>query len=275
MGIFWLAYNITRQAWLNMFFTPEQRGVGLGIFSLVLAFGLGTGPLIVSFSGANSYSSFLISAALVVASFYCLLPLHKQPKINIESKRIPLLQFLKNNPRCFLGRFFLDFQTYLLFTFTVIYGRSIGLSYEAAGLLITSYLVSGICDLGVGFMLKKISAYKMVNIGFIICIFSFLLIILYNISYVFLLLMYFIFGIGIGCIYVSIYKICNDDYEKEKLVAANATFQLIGSSGSICGSLIGGYMLDIFGNQGFPITMVLSCVLYLSFLVIYDKNFAK
>jgi MFS family permease len=274
MGICWFTFVITRQSWLNMLLQNNQRGVAMGIFSMLISAGIAVGPVIVKFSGANNYSSFLISASLAIFSYICLLPLKHTSQPQIESKRIPLKEFFKTNPRCFLARFFLDFQTYLLLTFTVVFGVKIGLKYEAAGLLISAYMASGFFDVFVGFLLKKISPYKMINIGFLGCMYCFLSLALYSQSYIFLLLIFFLFGIFIACIYVSVFKICNDDYANEKLVAANATFQLIGSCGSLCGSFIGGVLVDVFGTQGFPITIVLSCALYLTFLVTYEKKYS-
>lgn len=275
MGICWFIYVITRQAWLNIFLKNEQRGIGMGIFSMIISFGIALGPVIVKFSGADNYSSFIISAFLVILSLFCILPLKNSIQPEIESDRIPLLSFFKKNPRAFVARFFLDFQTYLLLTFTVIFGARIGLSYEAAGLLVTSYMASGFFDVWVGFALKKINPYKMINIGFLGCIYCFIIIILYHDSYLLLLILYFLFGMSIACIYVSVFKITNEDYKREKLIAANSTFQIIGSAGSFFGSLTGGLLLDIFGTQGFPITMILSCVFFLSFLVTYEKKYSK
>ncbi len=275
MGNLWFAYVITRQSWLNILLENKRRGVGLGIFSMLISAGIALGPVIVSVSGAESYSSFLISAMLVILSLRCLDPLKNTAQPQLESKRIPLRSFFKNNPRCFLARFFLDFQTYLLLTFTVVFGVRIGLSYEAAGLLISAYMASGFFDIFIGFLLKKTSPYKLINIGFLGCMYSFLAIILYHESHSFLLGAYFIFGMFIACIYVSVFKISNDDYSKEKLVAANSTFQLIGSIGSLFGSLVGGYLVNIFGTNGFPIAMVLSCAFYLTFLVTYEKKFTS
>lgn len=274
MGICWFGYVITRQAWLNMLLKNKQRGIAMGIFSMLISAGIAFGPVIVRFSGAENYLSFLISAFLAILSYLCLIPLKHTAQPKIESQRIPLKDFFKKNPRCFLGRFFLDFQTYLLLTFAVVFGSKVGLSYEAAGLLITAYMASGFFDVFVGFLLKKISPYKMINIGFLGCMYCFLAITLYSGSYIFLLLTFFIFGLFIACIYVSVFKVCNDDYSSEKLVAANSTFQLIGSAGSLFGSLTGGLLVDIFGTQGFPITMVLSSAFYLTFLVTYEKKYS-
>ncbi|MBM3579441.1 MAG: MFS transporter [Alphaproteobacteria bacterium] len=275
MGCCWFIYVISRQAWLNILLTDEQRGIATGIFSMVLSAGLAVGPIIVSKLGAANYISFITSAILVLCSYFCLLPLKRLPQPEIESKRIPLKEFFERNPRCFVARFFLDFQTYLLLSFTVVFGIHIGLSYEAAGLLITSYMASGFFDVWVGFVLKKLSPYNVINIGFLGCIFSFLIIILYSKSYIILVVLYFIFGMSISCIYVSVFKIANDDYSKEKLVSANATFQIIGSIGSLFGVLTGGVLLNIFGANGFPIAMILSCVFYLTFLVNYEKKYSS
>jgi MFS family permease len=275
MGACWFSYVITRQAWLNILVKNEERGIILGIYSMVISAGLATGPLITSLFGADNYLSFLTSALLVIISLILMKPLQQKPCPIIQSERIALKDFFKKNPRCFLGRFFLDFQTYLLLTFTVIFGTKLNLSYEAAGLLITAYMASGFFDVAVGFLLKKLDPYKLINLGFIGCLSCFIMVILLAHSYLALLIIYFIFGFFIACIYVSNFTIANDDYSKEKLVAANSTFQLVGACGSICGSLSGGYLTEVFGTHGFPITMILSCVLYLTFFVIYDKKFKK
>jgi MFS family permease len=275
MGICWFVYFITRQAWLNILVTDAQRGVALGLFSMISSAGLFLGPVIVTFSGAESYDSFLISALLVVISFLVLHPLRKTIQPKISPQKISVKDFIKNNPRCFLARFFLDFQSYFLMSFSVIFGNKIGLSYEAAGLLISAYMASGFCDIMVGFLLKKFNPYKIINAGFLGCMYCFIAIIFYNESYKFLLTIYFIFGIFIACIYVAVFKVTNDDYSKEKLVAANSTFQFIGYIGALSGSLTGGFLFNIIGTQGFPITIVLSCAFYLIFLVIYEKKYAK
>ena len=275
MGCCWFIYVITRQAWMNILLSNEQRGIATGIFSMIIAGGMAIGPIIVKFSGAENYSSFVISAALVVASYLCISFLKKSPPPQISSQKISLKEFFNNNPRCFVTRFFLDFLSYSLLIFTVIFGSRIGLSYEAAGLLITAFMATGFFDVWVGFALKKISPYKMINIGFLGCIYCFIIIALYSKSYLLLLILYFTFGLSVACVYVSVFKITNEDYEKEKLVAANSTFQIIGSMGSLCGGLITGFLIDIFGTQGFPIAMILSTVFYFTFLVTYEKKYSQ
>lgn len=272
MGAIWFAYVITRQSWLNMLSDKKNRSVILGFFSLAISLGLAAGPVIVRFCGAINYLSFVISALLVAFSVLCLQPLKDHKQVQVEAKKISLREFFKTNPRCFLGRFFLDFQTYLLMTGSVLFGHEIGLTPEDSGLLITAYLLSCFADVIAGFLLKKNSAYKLINIGFLLGLSCFLLVIFFHKSYAFLFALYFFFGVAIALIFVSVYKLTNDDYSAEKLVAANATFQIVGALGSISGSTIGGLLINFFGAVGFPLAMVLSSIFYLIFLVVYEKR---
>jgi len=271
MGSLWFIYVITRQSWLNILLKDKQRGVATGVFSMLISAGVAVGPVIVSFSGAESYLSFFISASLTLLSFAAILLIKNKVNPDLHSRRIALSEFFKTNPRIFLARFFLDFQTYTLLIFTVIFGVKIGLSYELAGLLISSYMASGFFDVFVGFLLKKFSPYQLINLGFLGCLCCFLLIMFMR-NYAFLFAAYFFFGISIACIFVSAFKVCNEDFSAEKLVAANATFQLIGSIGALCGSLVGGILFNVFSAIGFPIAIVLSASCYLSFLVIYETR---
>ncbi len=274
MGSSWFAYVITRQAWLNSLLTDSQRGVALGIFSMTISAGIAVGPVIVNFSGAENYLSFLISALLAALSFKSLSSIKSSSKPQVESRRIILKDFFKHNPRCFLARFFLDFQSYFLIIFTVVFGKKIGFTPEKSGLLISAYMASGFFDVFVGFLLKKYNPYKLINIGFLGCLICFLIVSIFYKSYLSLVIVYFFFGMFIACIYVSVFTIANADYKQEKLVAANATFQSIGSIGSLFGGLVGGCLMSLFGAAGFTVTIILSCVCYLSFLVIYEKKYS-
>jgi MFS family permease len=133
-------------------------------------------------------------------------------------------------------------------------------------------MASGFFDIIVGHLLNKTSAKKLINIGYLGCLYCFLLISLYQKSFGFLIFLFFVYGLFIACIYVSVFKMINEDYPAEELVSANSTFQLIGTIGSISGTLIGGVMIDIFGSQGFPIIICFGCLFYLTFLVIYEKT---
>ena len=274
MGNCFFAYNITRQAWMNILLESHRRSVALGIFSMVLASGLAVGPMLVRLIGAENYNSILLSGFFTIISFFALIPMKSSSRVHVGSKRIPLLQFFKNNPRCFLARFFLDLQTYITLTLTVVFGTHLGFTFEQAGLFITAYMISGFSDVWVGFALKKINAYKMIMLGYIGCLSCLMVIWLWHESYIFLCTVFFFYGCFIAAIYVSVFHITNNDYKKNHLVAANSTFQLIGSIGSLCGSLLCGFLIDALGASGFPLVIIAACSFYIILSNIYDRKIA-
>lgn len=272
LGAFWFMYVITRQAWFNILLNSKKRGIASAIFTMAIAFGIFLGPVIVKFSGATNYASFLISSLLVAASLLCLYPLRNAPKPEITPEKIKLTTFFKDNPKIFLARFFIDFQTFVILTLTVSFGIHNGLSAETAGLLISAFMISCVLDIFIGVAITKLNPQKIINFGFIVSLACFISIALFKQYYLALLVSYFILGIAGGCIFITTLNVNNENYSKDKLVAANATFQLIGSLGSISGALISACLINFIGILGFLITITASPIIYLSFILFYDKK---
>lgn len=271
IGSTWFIYAISRISWLNILIDNNKRGIGLGLFSMTISIGVALGPVIVKLLGVNNFLSFFISSSLSILSFIFLAKHAKKTSIQINPKRISLVNFFKKNPQCFLARFFLDYQTFSLITFTVIYGVSLGFNYEDSGIFLTAYYASGFFDLIAGFLLKKIQAKKMINYCFLGCIYSFLILAIYQNSYSFIILIFFLYGSFIAGIFVAVYKMMNEDYQNQELISASSTFQLIGTLGSIAGSIITGIALQTFGSLGFLASVIIGSCLYLAFLVYFKK----
>ena len=88
LGCCWLIFAICRLSWLNLLLSDEERGLGIGIFSALISAGLAFGPIIVKILGAENYLSFTISALMVLGCSFCLNPLKKELKPQINSERI-------------------------------------------------------------------------------------------------------------------------------------------------------------------------------------------
>lgn len=272
IGMCWVAFVVVRQVWMNILLNDHNRSVATGLYSMIISIGLGFGPLLVKFLGAQNYTSFIVSAGFIFASLLVLDRSSSLDEVKIAEEKTNFLFFLKSNPRCYLARFFFDLQNYCLLAFGVVFGKKVGLSAENAGLLITAFMASFFADFLVGLALKKYDAYKIINIGFLgylifICVIG----LCYN-YYTILLLAYFVLGIFAACIYIASIVITNGFYKKDQLVSANAALQSAGSSGSFFGGLFGGILIQVFDASGYMITIILSCVLYLIFLVNYEKK---
>ena len=96
MGMCWFTCVIIRQAWLNSLVDNQQRGTVIGIFSMLISVGLAIGPLIVNFSGATNYLSFIISGILSFLSLVAMLLFKTKSTFTINNQNIPIKTFFKN-----------------------------------------------------------------------------------------------------------------------------------------------------------------------------------
>ena len=269
-GFCWFICTIIRQFWLNSLVNNRYRGLLIGAFSMIISFGLVIGPAIVSLTSADNYFNFVLSAFLLLLSYYILQYFchTKLPEIS-EQKYLPLKELISKHPNLASGRFFLDFICFSFVSFVVVFATKKSLTPEQGCLFYAAFSLSGILDLIVGILLVKYpKPQKMLNIGFIICLCgSFLL--FCSGSFGFFTVIFFLIGCGIACIFVTCYKMLNDEYSNENSdnennrgVAANATFQRIGSIGAMCGSITTGIAIDLVGANGLAITVLIASICY-------------
>jgi len=271
-GACWFSLLVIRSAWINAIINDKNRSVILALTTTVFCGGFSFGSLIVKFLGTENYLSFLLSSALIAVSILALILIKNTIPEKIDSQRISFREFFKHNPRIALSRFLLDFQNSCIVCLTIVFGVKIGLTPENAGLLIAAFMSSGFCDLYAGFLVKKYNRYNMIYIGFIACLLMITLAIFLYKSFAALLLIYFLFGAGTALIFVAAMTIVNESFAQEKLIAANSTFQSIGSLGAVFGSVVGGLFMQLFSFYGFFITIILSEITYLAFIFFYEKK---
>jgi len=272
LGFCWLIIVVSRFSWLNILLNNQNRGVGVALFSTCISLGLAIGPILVKILGATNYLSFLLSSLLILISITILLPINNKIII-VSDKKVSLKQFWLVNKQCFLARFFLDFQTYGLMSFSVLFGTNIGLSPENAGLLITAYMISTIADLIVGLLLKKYQGKNLINIGFLICLTVFIVIMFYHHNYTTLLILYFFYGIGIAFIFVAVFAVMSEDYQQKQILEAGATFQLIGTLGAFCGVLLASFIMQFSITIGFFSIFIGGCLAYFIIYTISHRIF--
>lgn len=190
----------------------------------------------------------------------------------IDSQRISIKEFIDKQPKIAVARFLLDLQAGCLVCLGVVFGVKIGLSLENAGFLIGAFMASGIFDLYAGFLVRDFNRQKMITAGFLGCLTTIIIALFFYKFYPILLGTFFFFGASCALIIVATLTIVNESFEKSKLIAANATFQAIGSIGSVVGCFFGGIFIQIFDFYGFFAIIILTNLTYLWFIIFYKKN---
>ncbi len=266
-GACWFSLFVIRQAWINHLIIDRNRSVILALTTTIFCFGFVIGSFLVKHFGALNHLSFLISAGLILISVLMLFLIRKTQPTKIDSQKISFREFIAKEPKTSVARFLLDLQAGCLVCLGVVFGVKIGLSVENAGFLIGAFMASGLFDLYAGFLVRDLNRSKLIMTGFLGCLSTMIFGLIFYKSYIALLACFFFFGASCALIMVATLTIINESFAKEKLVAANATFQAIGSCGSVLGCFAGGIFIDLFDFYGFFAIIIMANLLYFIYIL--------
>jgi MFS family permease len=277
-GLCWFSLIALRQSWLNIATTNNHRSMVLSLNSTMICAGFALGPVVVKIIGAGQYLVFVVSAFFVLVSSFILLPIaNHQP--TLDEEKIDYLHIIKTHKNSFIAKFLLDLQNMVVILFTVIYGLKNGLSAENAGLLVSVFMLVGLADLFIGWMIKNKNLQKYINFGFggaLISI-AFLPFVIQN--YYLTIVVYIIYGWFISLIFISSITKINHNQNKKDLIAINSAFQAFGALGALCGTVLVGVFMQIFDANGFVILIVLANLVYFLVRIIPPRplrlNFAS
>lgn len=264
-GISWFSIIALRQSWLNISTTNNHRSMILAMNSTMLCAGFALGPVLVKIIGAGEYLVFVASAALVLASCLSLLIIkNHQPILNEE--RVDYWQIVKNHKNSFIAKFLLDLQSVVIILFTVIYGLENGISAENSGILVSVFMMVGLADFFIGWMINNKDLQKYINIGFFGALVSMSFLPLVITNYYLAILIYMVYGWFISLTFISIITKVNHNQNKKDLIAINSALQAIGGLGALSGTVLVGIFMQIFDAKGFVILIVLANMVY--FLIV-------
>lgn len=272
IGVCWISLYVIRQAWVNNIIMNKNRSIILALISSLFCFGFLFGSFLVKFLGALNHYSLITSSVLILISGFLLLLIKDSAPKKLDSEHIKFFEFFKRLPDESMARFLLDFQGGCLVCLGVLFGVKAGFTAENSGLLVAAYMASGIFDLYAGVLVKHFDSRKMIFYGFLGCLITISMAMIFYINYPLLLAAFFFFGISCALIFISSITNINNHFAKEKLIAANATFQAFGSLGAVMGCFVGGIMIQIFGHFGFFLTILFATSCYISYYLIFSKS---
>lgn len=272
-GLSWFSVIALRQSWLNIATTNNHRSMVLALNSTMICAGFALGPVVVKMFGAGNYLSFIISAILVVVSCFALFAIvNYQPKLDEE--KVDHWQIIKTHKISFIAKFLLDLQMAVVILFTVIYGIKSGVSAENSGILVSVFMLIGLADFLIGWMIKNKELQKYINFGFFGLLISIMFLPFVIKNYYLAILIYAVYGWFVSLVFISIVTKVNHNQNKKDLIAINSSLQAVGGFGAVCGTFLVGIFMEIFAANGFVILIVLANVSYFlltKFLVVIKK----
>lgn len=265
------------QAYIGDITPPGNEGFTMGLFNMSMFCGLSIGPFLGGFihDRFSLHTSFACMGLLALIGFFLslfLLPPTRSEKY-LSSGKSPVewkhLFAERDIVSIFLFRFSHILCIGIIWTFLPLYAKiKFGASSSAIGILIMlGVLVSGILHVPMGYLADKINKRWMVASGGLIvtgAIYAFE----WVPDFTGLIWASIFFGIGGGIAVPALMAIAVlKGSETDSMGSVMAILTLAHSLGMLCGSLIGGLMMDVFQlKAAFPLGAVVMILTVAAFL---------
>ena len=257
--------GVTRNTIMIDLAPAHIRAVIISIGTMLVAIGNSLGPIILSFTKTyDNFSSFLLAAALYLASIIPLARLKKVDSNVREEKKLSLWRYMTNSPKIMLAGFAVSYSMSASSAFSIIYGLRIGMSQHDASLLLSVLLFGTILYLPLGYLCDFLNRRFLMIISAIfalICLFH-----LYfddNLTHIYTML-FLMFGCLAG-IKLPAVVLINEKYKPTQRLAVNSAFSRVSLTGNICGLLASGVIMKTLGPKGLWLSLSLMLSIFLAF----------
>jgi MFS family permease len=139
-GVPWVVSEI----WMNLVAEEKQRGRVMGIYAMLVAFGLALGPFVLQFVGVYGPAPFLTSAVLALLVALPLLPYWKTaPRIE-HKPNSGYLTVVAGAPLAMLAAFACGLGEQAAFSFLPVYAVGAGIAAETGALWLSAFVLGNV-----------------------------------------------------------------------------------------------------------------------------------
>ncbi len=257
------------EAWVNVSVDESRRGRVIGLYTMVLAAGFALGPFILSITGTEGWTPFVVSSIVTALGAIPLLPaLDTGPDLKGQPS-VSLFRFVMLAPLVMLTYFVFAATDAILLTFLSPYAVNAGLSeVEAINLLTLLATGSMVFILPLGWLADHMDRINLITLALVGMLFgSLLLPVVLTIpvlNYVFM----FTLGAFFPVLYTVPLVLLGQQFKGADLAAAATVYSIMFSMGSVVGPALGGVAIDSFGQDGMPglLAFLYLLILPLSFM---------
>ena len=258
---------IAGEAWVNHAATETHRGRIIALFGIVVSAGFALGPLILSITGADGWTPFLVTIALLLPAAAVLAgALESSPKLEGQTSG-PLVRYLLLAPVAMFGYFVFAAGDAMLLTFLPIYAVGLGVDEsDAIRLLAVMALGSMALQFPVGWLADRVSNYAIVaGMGAALLAGSAAFPWAIPHPAVSLVFMFF-YGGALGALYTLSLVLVGRRFRGAHLGGASAMLAVMFCVASFVWPSLGGAAMDRFGADAMPVSLVAAYALFLAFV---------
>ena len=271
LGLVDVGVYIVSETWINQLADPKSRGRTIGLYATALASGFGLGPLILSFTGVESFLPFALGAGFCAAAILVVLVIRRATPDFSDVEEASSWSFFRLAPALLLAVAVYAFWESSLLSLFPVYGLEAGLDARFVTLALS------VCILGNTFLQVPLGWAADVTsrrgmMIFCACVgLVGVLVIPYVITQPVLLFpVLFVWGAVSGGLYTMAMTELGDRFSGSELVAGNAAFAIAFGVGGIIAGPLTGIAMEATGPNGF--SWVLAAAFGLTALVAFWRK---
>ena len=268
----WIACD----TWIVVVAGQAQRGRAIGMHEALMGFGIALGPLLLSITGIEGKTPFLVSAALIGAALIPLSTLwseNHRPGVVQDKSDFGIFLYL---PTALLAAFIAGFIETSSISFLPLYSMGMGYAAGVAILIVVCYGAGGtILQLPLGWLADRVT-YRKAQYLAVAVVFCGALLIPFTVTLPFLAwLIVFIWGGAVGGMNTLAVIEAGERMPAHKLTLAMTTIAMCYTMGSIIGPIATGATIEHVSRHGLLLTSAVACVLFAVVVSVREAKSSK
>ena len=259
---------VISETWLIAVTPAPRRGRIMGLYSSVVSGGFAIGPLSLGLVGTEGWPPFLIGiVAFLLCGLIVLAVVPRLPKMPHEGEATSVGGFFALAPLLLFAVFTAAAFEQTLLSLFAVYGAALGSGEGRIASLITCFIAgNAVLQIVLGRVAERVGSTRTMLFCALACLACCLLLPpLFNVWLIWPLL--FVWGgVSFGIFTMALIQL-GERFTGQALIAGNAAFAFTWGVGGIAGSPATGFVMQLAGHQGLPLSLGLLCCVLTMFLM--------
>ena len=253
---------VVAESWVNNAADNEHRGQALSAYMIIQMLGIVIGQALINLSNPGGYDLFILMSVLVSISFAPILLSAAPAPVTGASERMSITELFRSSPLGCIGSMLLGGIFSALFGMSVVYAGELEFSIETTSAFVSSIYIGGmLMQYPIGWISDRMDRRIVIMFVTILGTGACVLGIVGAPSKPALFVAAFLLGGVANPLYSLLIAHTNDFLSASKMASASSGLVFLNGVGAMFGPVTVGYMMQVFGPNGFFLFNAILCAL--------------
>ena len=259
------------EAWIVRFAEGPYRSRILALYTSVLAASFGGGPVLISFTGIDGATPFVIGAVILVLATLPIFFVNDEAVDSADEAPLSILGFVRKAPALLIAVGMFAIIDAACLGFLPVYAVKKGFDHEMAALVLTVFIIGNtVLQFPVGWLADHFPKRAVtIGCGIVTAIATALIPLSFGTMFLWPVLT--VAGAASAGIYTVSLASLGERFSGHELVTGTASFSTTWGTGALLGSLIAGWSIAGFGPDGLPYTLAAIFAIFFTVMFLHPS----